>query len=126
METADVNVKPVSFDSNIVASLQDEGPRQGDGESRVTFQDPNLHPDHYRYFFNRRPDQAMACRLDKSCPYKVEKYQLHVDSGLVMKPRMPRLCLKEDVREGLFYYPADKHIQLHLGGYLLIVWRANH
>ncbi|XP_071810559.1 EGF domain-specific O-linked N-acetylglucosamine transferase-like isoform X2 [Asterias amurensis] len=70
METADVNVKPVSFDSNIVASLQDEGPRQEDGESRVTFQDPNLHPDHYRYFFNRRPDQAMACRLDKSCPYK--------------------------------------------------------
>ena len=73
METADVSVEPVSLDSNALTSLQQEGTRQEKTHGSVSFQDPNLHPDHYRYYFNRHPEDAEACRLDESCPYKVKE-----------------------------------------------------
>ncbi|XP_038054363.1 EGF domain-specific O-linked N-acetylglucosamine transferase-like [Patiria miniata] len=74
VETAEINVDHIPLDSQIVNPLRQEGARQettvsgtGDG---ARFSDPNLHPEHYRYYFNRRPDEAEACRLDPTCPYK--------------------------------------------------------
>ena len=35
------------------------------------FQDPNLHPEHYPYYFTQHPEEAEICRRDASCLHKV-------------------------------------------------------
>ncbi|XP_077869398.1 EGF domain-specific O-linked N-acetylglucosamine transferase-like [Saccoglossus kowalevskii] len=36
----------------------------------IKFIDPNLHPEHYQYYFTNNPEIAEICRLNTSCPYK--------------------------------------------------------
>ncbi|XP_022110066.1 EGF domain-specific O-linked N-acetylglucosamine transferase-like isoform X2 [Acanthaster planci] len=73
LETADLNVNHIPLDSKMTPTVQQKSTRQertNTVDGKVCFQDPNLHPEHYRYYFNRHPDEAEACRLDPTCPYK--------------------------------------------------------
>ncbi len=51
--------------------LKDTGSQAPVVPMTTKFEDPNLHPEHYPYYFTQHPEEAEICRQDDGCLHKV-------------------------------------------------------